>query len=550
MRCIAIPFELNEAWMGGSYYIRNLISAMKLLPETEQPFILLVCELPDSVRFIKESGYPHVGWVRLHEFVELTKAGFTDVVFPHPIADQEARTISWIPDFQELHLGYFFAEHEIASRRDHHRRRFATAGLIVSSEDVRKDVERFYPGKCQNVAVVRFASFDTHDPTRVEAVRLQYGLTERYVFCANQVWLHKNHILVIRAVALLKERGINVTIVFTGNEADYRVAGYADFLKCQAAEWGIADRVHFLGFIPRGDQLCLMRGARYIVQPSLFEGWSTVIEDAKAMGKFIVASDLAVHQEQLTEACRFFFRHDPLALADVMAELEETETLNERTINYTEARIGFARDFMEAVRGFLPDDSSLSYKKVRSKIETFSNKNLALLAEISSVQVQDKIKLGNHSHDKVCDIQNRFCISIHHRSDTFNLLNIFSAGPVMMNRRYEKFSFNIVQIRSTFHIELPSDGFERVISTSESSSRQGAGYSLRIQLHLSQNAGRMIGVVKVLPEEVLEDLNIALEEGIDCLRRELTKDSSIIPAGLTPIADGVLLYTNQKSQAC
>ncbi len=45
--------------------------------------------------------------------------------------------------------------------------------------------------------------------------------------------------------------------------------------------------------------MALLRGAAAVLQPSRFEGWSTIIEDAKSLGKPIVASDIAVHREQL-----------------------------------------------------------------------------------------------------------------------------------------------------------------------------------------------------------------------------------------------------------
>jgi hypothetical protein len=41
-----------------------------------------------------------------------------------------------------------------------------------------------------------------------------------------------------------------------------------------------------------------MKHAQAIIQPSLFEGWSTVVEDAKAMNQTIILSDLRVHKEQ------------------------------------------------------------------------------------------------------------------------------------------------------------------------------------------------------------------------------------------------------------
>ena len=391
MRQIVIPFELDDSWIGGAYYIRNLISSMKLLPETEQPFIALISERSESVAFILETGYLHIGWIKHAEFEVLAKDGQVDVLFPIPLEGQEARTISWIPDFQELHLPYFFSEDEIARRRDHHRRRIATAGLIVSSEDVRKDAETLFEGESKNVAVVRFASFDTANLDRVELVRQKYKISGPYVLCANQVWLHKNHIVVIRAMSLLKAMNIDVTIVFTGSESDYRVKGYADFLKRTATEWGVDDRVRFLGFIPRQDQLCLIKGARYIVQPSLFEGWSTVIEDAKSMGKFVVASDLAVHKEQLTEASRFFFRNDPQDLADVMVQIERHEREGPLPLpkaDYSEAQRRFSNDFVAAVERFLPRTDGREQVRAMARLRMFSDINMSGLSFVAAPSLE------------------------------------------------------------------------------------------------------------------------------------------------------------------
>jgi glycosyltransferase involved in cell wall biosynthesis len=59
-----------------------------------------------------------------------------------------------------------------------------------------------------------------------------------------------------------------------------------------------------------------MRESRAVIQPSLFEGWSTVIEDAKALGVPVIASDLPVHLEQLGKEGAFFSRTDATELAD------------------------------------------------------------------------------------------------------------------------------------------------------------------------------------------------------------------------------------------
>jgi hypothetical protein len=63
-----------------------------------------------------------------------------------------------------------------------------------------------------------------------------------------------------------------------------------------------------------------MRHSLAVIQPSLFEGWSTVVEDARCLGKKIILSDLLVQVEQNPQGSEFFERHSPQQLADLIAE--------------------------------------------------------------------------------------------------------------------------------------------------------------------------------------------------------------------------------------
>ena len=59
----------------------------------------------------------------------------------------------------------------------------------------------------------------------------------------------------------------------------------------------------------RAEQLLLMKYAQAVIQPSLFEGWSTVIEDAISLQVPVIASNLPVNIEQLGDRGVYF---DPL----------------------------------------------------------------------------------------------------------------------------------------------------------------------------------------------------------------------------------------------
>lgn len=63
-----------------------------------------------------------------------------------------------------------------------------------------------------------------------------------------------------------------------------------------------------------------MKHAKFLVQPSLCEGWGTVLEDAKVLDKTVLLSDIPVHREQKNEKCKLFDPHNPKKLAELIEE--------------------------------------------------------------------------------------------------------------------------------------------------------------------------------------------------------------------------------------
>ena len=202
--------------------------------------------------------------------------------------------------------------------------------MVLSSLDAKHDLERFYPDYRCRIEVVHFVSYIEPEiraitPELEQKVREKFGLKKRYIYLPNQFWQHKNHIVAVKAIELLKERQAlgDVDFVFTGNLEDYRNPAYIDRLKAVMEAPRVADSIRLLGFVDRTEQLCIMKNAQFIVQPSLCEGWGTVLEDAKVLDKAVLLSDIPVHREQKNEKCRLFDPHDPVQLADLMEELAE-----------------------------------------------------------------------------------------------------------------------------------------------------------------------------------------------------------------------------------
>ena len=333
----------NRGWIGGLYYLKNIIFSCLQSEKIKNSFDMVVLIDPkhadifdcfadtDGVElriFAGESKWKlmlyemRLIWMQGVKYcyaLELNKIG----------RFFKRKGIFWIPDFQHRTLPEFFSQEELARKQEKDTEMVMSKNPMVLSSLVSKnDLERFYPGYRCKIEVVHFVSYIEPEiraitPELEEKVREKFGLKKKYIYLPNQFWQHKNHIVAVRAIEELKKRGAlaDHDFVFTGNLEDYRNPAYINRLKEIMEAPQVADAIRLLGFVDRTEQLCIMKNAQFIVQPSLCEGWGTVLEDAKVLDKTVLLSDIPVHREQMNEKCRLFDPNKPGELADLMEQL-------------------------------------------------------------------------------------------------------------------------------------------------------------------------------------------------------------------------------------
>ncbi len=101
-----------------------------------------------------------------------------------------------------------------------------------------------------------------------------------------------------------------------------------------------------MGVIPRDEQLLLMKHSQAVIQPSLFEGWSTVIEDAISLQVPVIASSLPVNIEQLGPDGSYFEPEDYEALAGLLENFPGREPGKMLYQEYSERVSAAARTFL------------------------------------------------------------------------------------------------------------------------------------------------------------------------------------------------------------
>lgn len=324
----------DKAWIGGLYYKRNILFSLLQNRNITNKFEIVVVvnkqnydlfyEFENNVKFMIVEKYNFI--FRLRQIYTILKY---NVKYAYPMKEDVIKRIlgikciEWIPDFQHKYYPEFFDEKELKKRDEEYSKISSrNTPLVVSSHCAAKDFEKFY-GRKKNVYVVPFVSYiegniKSIDIDLEKKILRKYELENEYICVSNQFWKHKNHIIILKAVKYMNQNGMmpqNLKFVFTGYPEDKRNPEYYNELMELLNDNNIKNNVIILGFIERHEQIIIMKNSQFIIQPSLFEGWGTVVEDAKVLDKAILLSDIPVHREQMNKNCVLFEPDDYSELA-------------------------------------------------------------------------------------------------------------------------------------------------------------------------------------------------------------------------------------------
>ena len=192
------------------------------------------------------------------------------------------------------------------------------AFVVTASEETREQVTLFYGVPADRIRVIPFptpqpATDAAAAPARMSEaeLRAKHGINGRYLFYPAQFWPHKNHINLLRGLKVLHEQhGLEHAMVFTG--ADH---GNADFVKAEARSLGLADKVHFAGFVSPDEVAALYRHAFAMTYVTFFGPDNLPPLEAFAFGCPVVLSDIPGIETLFEDAVVPVDHRDPVSIA-------------------------------------------------------------------------------------------------------------------------------------------------------------------------------------------------------------------------------------------
>jgi glycosyltransferase involved in cell wall biosynthesis len=366
---VGMLLSLRGMWQGGVNYFHNLLQCYRQYPDPEVKLEVFT-PFPEDVAAYQSdaiaihscphllprfSNYPHRLIKRLLGYDPL----LTRVMERHQIdllthstlgRQTRISTLQWMPDFQHKKMPQFFSPEDCARRDSDIGNVRLWGNILLSSHAAEGDFRRYYPELAHvKTHILHFSSAEVLNTPILGRAELEsrYPVREPYFFLPNQFWQHKNHGVVVEA---LHQSAPEIRVICTGPLEDRRDPTYVAGLMDKVKQAGLEGRFVCLGVVPYPVLVSLMHHSIAVVQPSLFEGWSTTVEESKTMRKQIILSNIDVHLEQAPERGVYFSPDSPQELAACLRRsFAEFDSAKEQSFAEQRARFKttIERDWIE-----------------------------------------------------------------------------------------------------------------------------------------------------------------------------------------------------------
>jgi glycosyltransferase involved in cell wall biosynthesis len=334
MKLAVIALTLAPRKSGGiETYFRSLVRTLQEIDKENQYTIVLPKQLIHEIELtagnFKTLGIGDPGYQKLFRRLRLSKAsaeansakqignlGCDLLHFPlHVIQPPNitGKKVISVMDIQEEYWPEFFSKEDLKSRELSHKSSILEADHIITISDYTKqtiiDKYGIEPEKITSIHL-------SYDETAFmkPAPKLSITLPKNYFYYPAATWPHKNHLRLLEAFAILKQRQPDFHLVLSGIKMQAN-----NELQKKIDELRMTDTVHVLGYMPDNELPLIYRQAFALVFPSLFEGFGIPLLEAMASGCPVAASSTTSIPEVAGDAAIYF---DPLKPEEIAAKME------------------------------------------------------------------------------------------------------------------------------------------------------------------------------------------------------------------------------------
>ena len=332
---IRVGFLINFnhlKWLGGTYVIKNLIYCINLYSKNEiEPILIIKKNLSKvekkefrNIRLLKTNFFHNQNFfTRIYNKFLIFVFGRSNKydnffiennldILSHSNALSNSlflgrksliKSLPFLADLQYLHFPENFSYKNILLRKlNIIMCALHSSKIILSSLDAKKDLKKVSKtGYAKSIVhPFIFKSPEKKEILNLSLLKKKYHIPSNFFYLPNQYRIHKNHIVVLKALKFLKDKNKldDLLIISTGHSEDHRNFNYFNTIKDFISINNLKDNYKYLGIVPFKDVLSLIYHSVALIHPSKFEGRSSPVEQAKSIGKQVILSNIDIHKEQ------------------------------------------------------------------------------------------------------------------------------------------------------------------------------------------------------------------------------------------------------------
>lgn len=320
--------------------------------------------------------------------------------------------VSTIHDIQHEYYPQFFEPQELAHRRRFYQDIVKKVEMVACVSDYTRetfcDKYGFPIAHARTIYNAIQNRFSKEDETILDRLNIR---NQNYIVYPANFWEHKNHKLLLNAFAMYSHQKKDLKLVLTGNPLE-QAWYYNELLKAM----NIADNTVITGYVNDEELYSILKNAKGLIYPSLFEGFGIPVVEAMHLHKLIACSNLTSLPEIGCDSICYFNPKKPDDILRGIRYLAENSVTDDMIREYDEKLRDYEADkmveayikifedtingksfltFKEEISGIYPDRWSESDISIQLKDKEGGKVKIRVsLPEF--VRIKEKIVLNNN----------------------------------------------------------------------------------------------------------------------------------------------------------
>ena len=233
------------------------------------------------------------------------------------------------PEFPEIKYN-----REFLSRENIYQTSCSTAvGILVESEFTKQEIINRYKISEDKIKKINLYYNKFKTTKDLPSNKIDKLIKKKYFFYPAQFWAHKNHIYIIKAIKILKDKyDKKINIIFTGSDM-----GNKKFIEDRVKNFNLEDQISILDFVSIDDLFHLYKNAEALIMPTYFGPTNIPPIEAMEINIPIIYTNEKYVKEQFKNATYKLDLDNVESLVDILLKFEnKQENRNEKLKSYKE----------------------------------------------------------------------------------------------------------------------------------------------------------------------------------------------------------------------